>query len=91
MFGQKFDDGFRGGVVLGSQPELFEDGILADEVGDRVFENRHDLAQVGGTWLGLDVLDDVELDAELTGDGERIGAGVSIRVVEDGDVSHGPP
>lgn len=33
-------------------------------------------------------MNDVELDAELTSDGERVGAGVSIRVVENSDVSH---
>ena len=88
MFGEEFDDCFGRCVVLRSEGKLVEQRVLADEVCDGVFEDGDDLAKFVGAGLGLEILNDVELDAELTSDGERIGARVSIRVVKNGDVCH---
>ena len=86
---EKRDDGLRRGVVLGAQAKLCEHRVLANEVGDGIFELVDDRLQRRRIRLGFEVLDDIELDVELTRDGESVRTGISIAVVEDRDVGHG--
>jgi hypothetical protein len=78
-----------GHVVARFEAELGEDGVLADEIGNGVFELVDDRTQRCGVRLGLQVFDGVELDTELFGNPNRVDGTVSIRVVQDGDVGHG--
>jgi hypothetical protein len=71
------------------QAELRELGVLPDEVGDRVLEPRDDLLERRPVGLLLQVLDDVELDAQLLRDLQSSLRRVSVRVVEDRHVGHG--
>jgi len=82
---QELDHGAGRRVVISRQPELLERGVLADEVADRVLEPADDLLEGGPVGLLLQVLDDVELDAQLLRDLYGSLGRVSIRVVEDRD------
>jgi hypothetical protein len=66
------------------QTKLGEDRVAADEVGDGIFEVRHNPAQCGFVWRRFDVVDDVGGDTKLFGNAHGIGRRVSIGVMEDG-------
>jgi hypothetical protein len=71
------------------QAELRELRVLADQVGDGVLEPRDDLLERRPVRLLLQVLDDVELDAQLLRDLQSSLGRMSVRVVEDRHVGHG--
>ena len=89
MLHQYRHDRLRGYVVLGFESQFFEHRVLSNEVSHWVFEDGHDALQHLGIGFGLDVLDNVELDAQLSRNGESIGAGVSSGVVKDRHIGSG--
>jgi hypothetical protein len=86
---QQFHDGLGRGVVGRIQAELGERGVLPHEVGHWILEASHDPLERRPIRLLLQVLDDVELDAQPLGDADGGLGGVSVRVVEDRDRSDG--
>ena len=66
MLQEQVDDGPRLGVVVGIQAELREQRVLPDQIGDRVLEDGDDPLQGLAIGRGLEVVDDVELDVQLT-------------------------
>jgi hypothetical protein len=85
---QQLDHGIGRLVVRVVQPKFRERRVLADEVGDRVLKLGDDVGQRGAVGLGLEVFDDVELDAELLRDGQSVYRTVSIRIVKDRCLRH---
>jgi hypothetical protein len=86
---QQLDQRLRLDVVRRVQPELRELRVLPHQVGDGVLEPRDDLLERRPVGLLLQVLDDVELDAQLLGDLQSSLGRVSVRVVEDRHLGHG--
>jgi hypothetical protein len=69
---EQVDDRPGLGVVVRVQSELREQRVLPDQIGDRVLEDRDDRLQGLAIGRCLEVLDDVELDAELTRSRESV-------------------
>jgi hypothetical protein len=63
--------------------------VLADQVGGRIGEQVEEALQIGPGQRGLEILDDVELDAALAQDVQRAARLASAGVVIDGDLRHG--
>jgi len=87
---EQVDDGTSFGVIVRVQSELREQRVLPDQVGDRVLEDGDDSLEGLAIGRGLEVVDDVELDAQLTRRSESVLRGPSMTVVVDGDVGHRP-
>lgn len=85
---QQVDDRLRRPVVVLVEAELREEGVLADEVGDRVLEDAKETLEREPVRLLLEVLDDVDVEPGLPRDREGAGGRVSVRVVVDRDVGH---
>ena len=60
-----------GGHVVGRDPEVLP-AVAAHEIGGRILQLGDDRSQRGGVGRGLEVADDVDLDAELVGDAHRL-------------------
>jgi hypothetical protein len=82
---EQLDHGLRGRVIGRVQAKLRELRVLPHEVRNGVLELRDDPLQCRTVGLLLQVLDDVELDAQLLRDLYGSLGRVSIRVVEDRD------
>jgi hypothetical protein len=63
---KQVDDRPRLGVVVGIEAELREQRVLPDQIGDRILEDGDDALQGLAIGRGLEVVDDVELDVQLT-------------------------
>ena len=88
---QDLHDGHWRQVVIGLQAKLFELCVLADQLRDRTVQDRNDSLQRRTVRTGslLQILDGVELDAELLRDGNSVLRGGSVGVVVDRHVGHG--
>ena len=78
----------RGHVRVG-EPELREQAVTPHEGRDGILQPVNHGVQRGRVRRGLDVEDDIDLDAQLACNADRIDRGVSIGVVKEGDLRHG--
>ena len=84
MLEQQLDDRFGGGVVLRSEPQLRKVLVLSDQLRRRIGEQVEKALQIVATERGLQILDDVELDAALAQDVQRAARLASAGIVVDG-------
>lgn len=75
-------------VVVGIELELFEFGILAHEIFDRIFKGFHNLGEFLFTGRSFDVNDDFVIDSEFLGDRQGIIGRTSMIEMVDGDFGH---
>ena len=74
-------------IVGGIQAELFEPGVLANQIFDRILEHIDQTLQCSPVGALLHIQHGIALDTHLLGDRQGMLGRASIRIVINGDIS----